>query len=74
MMKKDTRAFIDKMKKDDVFREKVLSVEDVSERLEFVRRQGFDSSPEELSALQKELEVLSAGGAEECTFCAPQHL
>ena len=46
------RAFIEKMKSNEVFRECVLALKDVEERLAKCRTEGFDCTLEDIEALQ----------------------
>jgi len=45
------RAYVDKMKNDENFRNKVLACENAEKRMEFVKTQGFDFSQEEINSI-----------------------
>ena len=47
------QAFIEKMKTDEAFRERVMAVEDVDARMALIGAEGFDCSAEEIGALQE---------------------
>ena len=44
------KAFIEKMKSDDTFREEVIRIEDVETKIEYINRQGFSFTSDELEA------------------------
>jgi predicted ribosomally synthesized peptide with nif11-like leader len=49
------KALIEKMKTDEAFAKKVMSVEDVTERVALINAEGFDCTAEEIKAVQSEL-------------------
>ncbi len=49
------RAFIEKMKSDVAFKERVLAIEDVAERLKLIKSEGFDCSQAEVKEVAGEL-------------------
>ena len=49
------RAFIEKMKSDVAFKERVLAIEDVAERFNVINSEGFDCSEEEIKEVAGEL-------------------
>ncbi len=49
------KAFIEKMKSDKAFREKVLAIEDVAGRLQLINSEGFTCTNEEIKAVSAEL-------------------
>ncbi len=49
------RAFIVKMKSDVAFKERVLAIEDVAERFNLIKSEGFDCSEEEIKEVVGEL-------------------
>jgi predicted ribosomally synthesized peptide with nif11-like leader len=49
------KAFIEKMKSDAAFKERVLGVEDVAERLSLISSEGFDCTEEEIKQVSGEL-------------------
>ena len=69
-----TKAFIEKMKSDEAFRNKVMAVEDVEERIVMIKNEGFDCSAEEFRQLQAELKDIEQGKARCGIFCAPRNL
>ncbi len=48
MSVKEAEEFINKMKNDDAFRVEVLKFTDVKERIEYINRQGFSFTCDEL--------------------------
>lgn len=48
MSLEQVNAFIDRMKLDEVFREKILALEDLNERLVFIQSEGYGFTLEEL--------------------------
>lgn len=52
MSLEQAQAFIEKMKSDEVFRERILAAEDVGERLAKCKTEGFDCTLEDIEALQ----------------------
>jgi len=52
MSKEAAQAFVEKMKSDEAFRERVMAVEDVEARMALIRDEGFDCSAAEIVALQ----------------------
>jgi len=73
MSKEATKAFVERMKTDDAFREKVLGVEDVDARIVLIAAEGFDCSAEEIGALQEladlDLEGVIGGGSIPPPYC-----
>ena len=49
MSLEQAKAFIERMKTDDAFREKVLAIEAVTGRLACIQAEGFDCTPEEIN-------------------------
>lgn len=72
MSTEQTRALIEKMKKDDQFRDKVLAIESIENRIEFVGKEGFSCNIEEFRELLEELEREMVSSM--CGFCAPRDL
>ena len=66
MSKKAAQELIEKMKRDEAFRERVMAVEDVEARMALIGAEGFDCSAEEIGALQElgeaELSGVVGGG------------
>jgi len=48
MSLEQAKALIDKMKSDALFRERVLAIEGVEPRLEFLKKEGFDCKLEDI--------------------------
>lgn len=46
------KAFVEKMKSNEVFRERILAAGDVEQRLDKCRTEGFDFTLEDIEALQ----------------------
>jgi predicted ribosomally synthesized peptide with nif11-like leader len=66
MSQEQAQAFIERLKTDEAFRQKVLAVEGTEERLALARAEGYECSVEEIAAAgsrlaDKELELISAG-------------
>lgn len=65
------REFLEKVKTDEEFRNKIGSIESKEERVKFIEGEGYDFTEEEFNQVQKELspDVLdeAAGGAH-CGF------
>ena len=57
------RAFLEKMKSDVAFRERVIAIEDVAERFNFIKSEGFDCSEEEIKEVAGELSDEELGAA-----------
>ncbi|MEI7696154.1 MAG: Nif11-like leader peptide family natural product precursor [Chlorobium sp.] len=49
------KAFVEKMKSDETFRNRVMAVEDVAGRLSLISSEGFDCSEEEIKRVSEEL-------------------
>ncbi len=63
------RAFIEKMKSDVAFKERVMAIEDVAERFKLIKSDGFDCSEEEIKEVAEELsdeELDEAAGGRYC--------
>ena len=62
------------MKLDEVFKERVMAIEDVAERLNFIKSDGFDCSEEEIKEVAGELndEELDAAAGGACSSLACQ--
>ncbi len=61
------RAFIEKMKSDEEFRNRVMAIEDVAERFNSIKSEGFDCSEEEIKEISgvvsdEELDAAAGGG------------
>ena len=50
------KTYVERMKTDEEFRKKVLSIEDAGKRMKFVKMQGFDFSANEIKGVLAELE------------------
>ncbi len=62
MSVEQAKALIEKMKADEAFSEKVMSIEDVAGRLAFIRNEGFTCTADEINEVTTgEAEVI--GGA-----------
>jgi predicted ribosomally synthesized peptide with nif11-like leader len=48
MSKKQAEDFIEKIKNDDAFREEVMSIRDVKNKIGYINRQGFFFTSDEL--------------------------
>ena len=62
------RAFIEKMKSDEAFRERIMAMEDVTERFNLIKSEGFDCNEEEVKEVAEELsdedlDAATGGGA-----------
>lgn len=59
MSQESVRAFIEKMKTDEAFREKVMAVDDVDGRIALARACGFDFTVEELRAAGEDADAIA---------------
>jgi predicted ribosomally synthesized peptide with nif11-like leader len=48
MSQDQAHAFLEKMKSDDVFRDTVIMIEDVEAKLQYISREGFSFTSDEL--------------------------
>ena len=67
-------AFVAKMKSDAAFRERVMAVEDVTERMGLINAEGFSCSAEEIETVagalaDEELETVDGGSVRESCAC-----
>jgi len=53
MSEEQAQAFVEKMKRDEAFRAKVMAEEGVEARMALIGAEGFDCSAEEIAALQE---------------------
>ena len=65
------KAYVERMKTDEDFRNKVLAIEDAEKRMQFVKAEGFDFSSNDikivLSAIDdKELRQIAGGANKNC--------
>ncbi len=63
------RAFIEKMKSDETFRNRVMAIEDVVERFNLIKSEGFDCNEAEIKEVAGELnddELDAAAGGAYC--------
>ncbi len=60
------KAFVEKMKSDEAFRERVMAEEDVEARMALIVAEGFDCSAQEIGALRElgeaQLDGVAGGG------------
>ncbi|NTU52273.1 MAG: Nif11-like leader peptide family natural product precursor [Chlorobiaceae bacterium] len=64
MSVEQAKAFIEKMKTDEAFREKVMAIEDTAGRIACIRGEGFECTEEEINEVAQEVRddsVLGAG-------------
>ena len=61
MSVEQAKAFIERMTADDAFREKVLAIEDLAERLTCIHGEGFECTQQEILEAGGVLEDVSAG-------------
>jgi predicted ribosomally synthesized peptide with nif11-like leader len=69
MSKKSAMSLIERMKTDALFRQRIMTVESVTARIELAREEGFDCSLEDISALRAEL-AESEALAQAYTYCS----
>ena len=62
------KAFVEKMKSDEAFRERVMAEEDVEARMALIVAEGFDCSAQEIGALRElgEAELDGVAGGSWC--------
>ena len=61
MSKEAAQAFVEKMKSDEAFRERVMAVQDVEARMALIVAEGFDCSADEIGSLQELAELDLSG-------------
>ena len=69
MSVEQAKAFIERMKTDDAFREKVMAIEGLAERLACIRAERFDCTMEEINEAGSDVTHLAGGGPRHC--CSP---
>ncbi|TCD47945.1 Nif11-like leader peptide family natural product precursor [Chlorobium sp. N1] len=52
MSREQAKAFVEKMKTDEAFREKIMAIETPEERLKAIRAAGFECTGEEINEVQ----------------------
>ena len=62
MSMNQARQFIERIKKDEAFREKVMAVEDVVERMNLAKEEGYDFTAEEIKNVSMELDDAELDG------------
>ena len=62
MSVEQANAFIEKMKTDEAFREKVMSIEDAAGRIACIQSEGFDCTEQEINDEAQEGAAHVAGG------------
>mgnify|MGYP006291018715 CR=1 FL=1 len=62
MSVEQAKAFIERMKTDEAFREKVMSIEDAASRIACIQGEGFDCTAEEINEVSQEDSSQLAGG------------
>jgi predicted ribosomally synthesized peptide with nif11-like leader len=73
MSMEKAKAFIDKMKSDPAFRERVVAIPDVKARIAFINKEGFECTGDELNELQTQFKS-EAGVKGLCaSLCHPDH-
>jgi predicted ribosomally synthesized peptide with nif11-like leader len=55
MSQKAAKAFFEKIKTDEKFRKKVMAAEDDAERTRIIKAAGFDCTPEEINAFERQM-------------------
>ncbi|MEI6692207.1 MAG: Nif11-like leader peptide family natural product precursor [Chlorobium sp.] len=65
------RLFIERMKLDATFRERVMAIEDVAERIAFIKSVGFDCNLQDINEVSfelsdEDLDTAAGGGDNEC--------
>jgi predicted ribosomally synthesized peptide with nif11-like leader len=72
MSVEQAKAFIEKMKTDEAFREKVMSIEDAAGRIACIQSEGFECTEEEINEVAQEGADGIAGGT--FGYCRPAKL
>ena len=65
------KLFTERMRQDSAFRERVMAIEDVAERIVYIQSEGFDCSETEIKEVSGELsdeELDHAAGGKEYLF------
>ena len=55
MSMEQAKLFIERMVKDEAFRNKIMGVDDVAERMQLVKTEGYDCASEEIETMFQEL-------------------
>ena len=71
MSAEQAKAFIERMKTDEAFREKVLAIEEASGRIACIQSEGYDCSPEEVNDVIQDVSGVAAG---KCCWWCPSRL
>lgn len=69
MSLEQAKAFIEKMKSEEAFKERILAVEDVEERMEMIKAEGFDCTKEEIRVFLQDPHNFPEG----VSFCTGHH-
>ena len=70
MSAEQAKAFIEKMKTDEAFREKVMSIEDAAGRIACIQSEGFECTEEEINEVVQEGAAGVVGGSWHSLFCS----
>ena len=63
MSMEQAKLFIERMMKDEAFRTRIMAVDDVAERMQLVKAEGFDCASEEIKTMFEELSDAAVEGA-----------
>ena len=64
MAKKGLPEFLNKMKTDDLLRERILSIEDLDDRFAVIKSEGFEFDKDEIIQLKESIMQFSRGFGE----------
>ena len=62
MSMEQAKLFIERMMKDDAFRTRIMAVDDVAERMQLVKTEGYDCTSEEIESAVLELSDVTVEG------------
>ena len=73
MSVEQAKAFIDRMKSDPAFRERVIAIPDVKTRIAFINDEGFKCTGDELNEIQSQFESKGNVAGLCSPLCHPDH-
>ena len=63
MSMEQAKLFMERMAKDEAFRTRIMAVDDVAERMQLVKTEGYDCTSEEIKTMFQELSDAAVEGA-----------
>jgi predicted ribosomally synthesized peptide with nif11-like leader len=55
MSQKAAKAFFEKIRSDEIFRKKVMAVENDADRMKLIKAEGFDCTLDEINAFERQM-------------------